>query len=48
MNQKDQKGEQDRQDRKDERGKDGDAGEKPAAGGDRRESGGADVPSPPP
>jgi hypothetical protein len=44
MNQKDRKGEQDR---KDERGKDGDAGEKPAAGGDRRESGGADVPSPP-
>ncbi|TBO55873.1 hypothetical protein EYS09_30920 [Streptomyces kasugaensis] len=41
-----QKGEKDRPDRKDERGEDGRTGEKPAAGGDRRESGGADAAEP--
>lgn len=41
-----QKSEQDRPDRKDERGEDGRTGEKPAAGGDRRESGGADAAEP--
>ncbi|MEU7180757.1 MULTISPECIES: ALF repeat-containing protein [Streptomyces] len=41
-----QKSEQDRPDRKDERDKDGRTGEKPAAGGDRRGSGGADAAEP--
>ncbi|WP_367431822.1 LAETG motif-containing sortase-dependent surface protein [Streptomyces celluloflavus] len=42
----DRKGEQDRPDRKDERDKDGRTGEKPAAGGDRRGSAGADAAEP--
>ncbi|MGW5941678.1 ALF repeat-containing protein [Streptomyces celluloflavus] len=41
-----QKGEKDRPNRKDERGEDGRTGEKPAAGGDRRGSGGADAAEP--
>ncbi|MGW5945089.1 ALF repeat-containing protein [Streptomyces celluloflavus] len=41
-----QKGEKDRPNRKDERGEDGRTGEKPAAGGDRRGSGGADAAAP--
>ncbi|MFE7610546.1 ALF repeat-containing protein [Streptomyces celluloflavus] len=44
--QKGEHGEQDRPDRKDERGEDGRTGEKPAAGGDRRGSGGADAAEP--